>query len=115
MDHGALPSNSKTVMPAASTLSNFTEGSQLWFMLPNGIRIVVRPIPVPFAGGYYSSYWQDKGRDCTASRHLPPTSVRHFVRAQTGVSCRGGSPRQIVRRWRRSLGTYASCVRYVER
>jgi hypothetical protein len=57
---------------------------------------------------------QDQSRDRTASRHLSPAALRYFARAQTGVSYRGGSARQMVRRRRRSLGTHASRVRYRE-
>jgi glycosyltransferase involved in cell wall biosynthesis len=37
--------------------------------------------------------------------------LRYFARAQTGVSCRGGSARQVVRRRRRNLGAHAGRIR----
>jgi hypothetical protein len=43
-----------------------------------------------------------------------PHPLRYFALAQTGVSRTGGSARQIVRRWRRHLGTHAGGARYME-
>jgi AraC-like DNA-binding protein len=56
------------------------------------------------------------GRTIAEIAQLLGISRQHLydILRERGVSCRGGSARQIVRRWRRNLGTHAGRIRYME-
>jgi hypothetical protein len=77
-------SNSKATTLVAPTSNNIIQESQLWFISPSVIRIGVQPTPRFITRGSDSSHWQNKSRDCSTARHLPPASLRYFAGAQTG-------------------------------